>query len=379
MTGSHKPAPVRCFDTMLTLRGRRFDLSPGDRWQRAVSTVLRGVQGVRVPWSHVMPRRDHTAFVKNIINSANEAIDELTLDYLVTSWADGGRVLGRLKRACVDGRLIEQLHTQEKSDSVKSALASFAPQADGRAAPIVYDRLATATGRPTITSGPQILTVRKDLRRVITSVYGVQGVIVVLDFAALEARVVLHGAGRSCAEPDLYGAIAQEQFGGRVARDAVKTCVLSLLFGAGRVSTAVRLGSDGPEVDAFIARVSEYFGFSRLGAALAQLRAEQGVLRNAYGRPLLFDGHETVTDSLLISHFVQSTGVDVSLMGFSRITDRLANEAPAVRPLFVLHDALFLDVPLSDLKCVECIRDIKVPGYDVTFPLKVEVFAQSSE
>jgi len=379
MTGSHKPAPVQCFDTMLTLRGRRFDLSPGDRWQRAVSTVLRGAQGVRVPWSYVMPRRDHTAFVKNIINSANEAIDELTLDYLATSWADGARVLGRLERACIDGQLVERLHTQEQSESVKSALASFAPLADGRAAPIVYDRLTTATGRPTVVSGPQILTVRKDLRRVITSAHGAKGVIVILDFAALEARVVLHGAGRSCTEPDLYGAIAYEQFDGRVARSAVKTCVLSLLFGAGRASTAERLGSDGPEVDTFIARISEYFGFGRLGAALTQLRSEQGVLRNAYGRPLLLDGHETVSDSLLLSHFVQSTGVDVSLMGFSRITDRLANEAPRVRPLFVLHDALFLDVPLSDLERVERVRDVKVPGYDVAFPLKAEVLMRCDE
>lgn len=373
LSGRVKQPPSLCLDTAAALHGVKVDTSPGERFERAIRMVAPGLPRDRVPWAYAIPRRDHVALVKRLVNSAHEVMDRVTLDYLATTWVDGWRALDRLVRVRVDVQLHSELIASETSGSVHAALASFTPGPDGLAPSVRYDRLATATGRLTVVEGPHVLTLRKDLRSVMVSRHGVKGAIVALDFAALEARVVLRTAGGvDPGVPDLYGAIACE-LGGCASRDAVKTCVLSLIFGAGRRSTAERLGTDGPEVDAFITLVGARFGFGALGTALTQLREEQGVLRNAFGRPLLMDGHAAPAGSLLVSHYVQATGVDVALVGFDIVETELARTAPRTRPLFVLHDALFLDVPLDELDAVKAMASVAVPGFDASFPLRFEI------
>jgi len=73
---------------------------------------------------------------------------------------------------------------------------------------------------------------------------------------------------------------------------------------------------------------------------------------------------------LFVNTFAQSTGVDVSLLGFKSVMDRLGTDG--VRPLFVLHDALIFDVRGDRLGDVEAIDSVEVPLYDARFPLKLE-------
>jgi hypothetical protein len=67
---------------------------------------------------------------------------------------------------------------------------------------------------------------------------------------------------------------------------------------------------------------------------------------------------------------VQSTAVDVSLMGFTTLLDTLPKSA---RPLFNLHDALIIDVMNKDLPDLLSLRTLTVPGYDQKFPVKVSL------
>jgi hypothetical protein len=45
-------------------------------------------------------------------------------------------------------------------------------------------------------------------------------------------------------------------------------------------------------------------------------------------------------------------------------------------PLYVLHDALLLDVHLEELAAVEAVSSVRVPGYVQKFPLKLEKIGQ---
>ena len=72
----------------------------------------------------------------------------------------------------------------------------------------------------------------------------------------------------------------------------------------------------------------------------------------------------------LVNTYVQSTGVDVAMMGFNQVLKQLGTDG--VRPLFVLHDALILDVRNDRLPDVESVSSVAVPGYDTEFPLKFE-------
>ena len=46
---------------------------------------------------------------------------------------------------------------------------------------------------------------------------------------------------------------------------------------------------------------------------------------------------------MLINNFLQSTAVDIALLGFSHLTNKLSELG--VKFLFVIHDALIIDVP----------------------------------
>lgn len=368
---------AKCLDTALRLHGTMLELSPGLRWSRSVEAVA--PSACDVPWARVMPHREHAAFVKRLVNSVHETTDRVTLNYLDGPWVDGGRILERLERACVDRELLERLIQEERSDSNKTALRSFLPPRGEELAPeVMYDRLATSTGRLTVAQGPSILTLRKDCRRVLRSRHGKDGLICALDFAGLEARIVLHEAGLGCSESDVYGWAGREAMKGAFERSAVKTVVLSRLYGAGRALVVRQLGRDGSEVDALLARVGELFRFDELGARLARERAERPPMRNKHGRPLLLDGHAEPSDSLLVSHWAQSTGVEVSLQGFSLLIDQLAEAAPRTHPLFVLHDALVLDVHRSDLPELMRPRFIDLPGHDRAFPLRHEIVSDEN-
>ena len=58
------------------------------------------------------------------------------------------------------------------------------------------------------------------------------------------------------------------------------------------------------------------------------------------------------------------------MIGFNSIIKQLGTDG--VRSLYVLHDALILDVRSDRLKDVENISSVKVHGYEAAFPLKFE-------
>jgi hypothetical protein len=124
----------------------------------------------------------------------------------------------------------------------------------------------------------------------------------------------------------------------------------------------------GEQLDKFIDRIRSYFRTPDLRRRIAEDLSSTGFIHNKYGRPLTVD--DSSSEHLFVNTYAQSTGVDVSLLGFKAILDRLGTDG--IRPLFVLHDALILDVRNDRIKDVECVSSIEVPGYTAPFPLKVE-------
>jgi hypothetical protein len=75
-------------------------------------------------------------------------------------------------------------------------------------------------------------------------------------------------------------------------------------------------------------------------------------------------------DHLLVNSYAQSTGVDVSLLGFKSIVDSLGSDG--IRPLFVLHDALILDVRGDRFEDVQKITSVEIPSFSTKFPIKLD-------
>jgi hypothetical protein len=92
-------------------------------------------------------------------------------------------------------------------------------------------------------------------------------------------------------------------------------------------------------------KVKDYFGAEELGRRLA-FEMSTGPLHNYYGRPLL-DTKRGEKESLLVSHYVQSSCVDTALLGFTSLCEKI--KSLGARPIYVIHDAVLIDVPKDSI------------------------------
>lgn len=353
-------------DTLFRLSGAKLDLSPPKSYANASVPFLSGSSFyASPPWSRLMPTRAHRAFTEAIVSQVMVSIDGLLVNYWSDTWGPGQELLSLLEPACVDRQLWNTL-MDAGAGNIK-ALASFMPEYDGFALPVRYDRLGTVTGRLTVKEGPQILTLKKEHRSVI--VPSKPGSIVSIDFASLEPRVLLYEAGKRCDSADLYSELSKEL---ECDRKAAKGAVISELYGSSKWALGKALNLEGKELDTFVRRVKQYFRTKELLERVKQQFIETGFIVNRYGRRVYID---EPLDNIMISYYGQSTGVDVALQGFLTLVKTMKENAPGVRPLFVLHDALILDVPSEHLGYVRGLNSVTVKGYVQRFPLKCEVLS----
>lgn len=364
LTGELKSSSTaKCLDTLHKLVGKKLPNIP-DKYNTAMSCLITGSQHVHVPWKYALPQDVFRTFFKSIVQETTSSFDGLPFEYYETAWSAGSRVLNSLKPAAVDAEVLQN-HINTLGNSAPG-LESFRPKKSGFAYPVEYDRFATRTGRLTVIGGPNILVLKKSCRDILKSSFE-DGKIVSLDFRALEARIVLAEAERYSDHEDIYDEISQKQFKGIIPRDVVKVAVLSDLYGISRGALKARLGVTDQKLDSFIGVIRDYFRVEDLRSRLKSQVATCGKMHNRFGRPLSIPEGQ---DNLLVNTYAQSSGVDVSMLGFDRILKALGTEG--IRPLFVLHDAIILDVREDRLDDVRSCDSVEVPTYDKKFPLKFE-------
>lgn len=364
MTGELKAAPSsKCLDTLLKLSQKKLPAVP-ERYTNVMRTLITGSQDVHIPWLYALPQNEFKIFFKNVVQETTEVFSSLPFDYYETAWTPGTRVLNSLRPSLIDLDVLQR-HIAEIGQNAPG-LESFRPKRSGFSHPVEYDRFSTRTGRLTINSGPNILVLKKTCRDVLKSNFN-DGKIVSLDFRALEARIVLAEAGRYSEDEDIYNEISQKQFKGVIPRDVVKVAVLADLYGISRGSLKARLGVTDHKLDSFIGVIREHFKVEDLKQRLKIQVGNSGRMTNRFGRPLSVPEGQ---DNLLVNTYAQSTGVDVSMIGFDSVISRLGTEG--IRPLFVLHDAIILDVHPDRIKDVQECNTVKVTSYEKPFPLKFE-------
>lgn len=287
---------------------------------------MEGVSRGQVPWPLVIPPAIMAEHVRSVAGSVEDALDRIG-DY-VSMFVRGRKVLCRLQPARID---LAALRTCQEGVSLGS-IDSFEPGPDFMCKAPIYSH-ATATGRLTVKDGPKILTIQKEHRKVLSSRFP-DGKMMQVDFVSLEPRVLrLLRTGE--APSDLYSDIMQ-RVGGDVTRRQIKVAVLRCMYGSSRSGIQEEIGAIGPKL---IREVEDYFGLKALQAKLQRQLSERGHIKSHWGRHL----REATDSHLLVSHFTQSTAVDVSLVGFSQLTDRITADDLDAVPCFVLHDALLID------------------------------------
>lgn len=292
-----------------------------------------------VPWPLVIPSSILREHVASVSSGFNDIIDEL--DGYEGVLENSRRVLSSLQPCRID--LMELRVCQ--SGSSTHVLDSFEPGTDSMCPAPIYSH-ATATGRLTILEGPRILTLQKEHRRVLASRFN-GGKVMQIDFVSLEPRV-LRLLKNGSAPIDIYADVAQH-IGGGADRRHVKLATLKMLYGS---SKAGIVESVGELSGSSIRKIEDYFGLANLRSRLMSMLKERGRITSHWGRPL----PEANEQHLLVSHFTQSTAVDVALGGFGDLLEVISSEDLDVVPCFVLHDALIVDVhPLAMVRLEEIV------------------------
>ena len=209
-------------------------------------------------------------------------------------------------------------------------------------------------------------------RNIITSRYK-GGKIIQVDFTSLEPRVARLATGLSV-ENDVYMQLSRELFGSSLTREEVKIAVLCALYGVSRRRLSSMLG-DGFNANSIIKEIRGFFGIPELVKELKNQMLVNHKITNHFGRIIEPDKTES---NILINHFVQSTSVDAAILGFHSLMSKLSDKE--VVPLFIIHDALVLDVSPESLQGLyEVIKNgISVPTMG-NFPVEMSTINDSRQ
>ena len=83
-------------------------------------------------------------------------------------------------------------------------------------------------------------------------------------------------------------------------------------------------------------------------------------------------------NSNLLNYFLQSSAVDVAMLGFAQIIEKI--KVFNVLPIFVIHDALLLDCAGGDVQdVISLIKDgVGIPAIG-QFPVSIDVITPEGE
>jgi len=281
-------------------------------------------------WKNLLPTRVYVSYKRELQEKIKFLKDFFANEKYSQFFSNGNSILNRLVPANIDKKKLEYFIEQESNKNLRSILSSFSSIKD----PVKYDRLKTVTGRLVVKSGPQFLLLPKEYKPIIKSYYGKNGVIAWVDFVSLEPRFAKLSV-ENTAPDDIYeDIILKNSFD--FDRKTTKGLVLATIFGAG-----VNKLSEVAGKDAFIVQkaISKYFGFNQILEKAGDYNT--GIIKNFFGRPIKLKKR---AKNIAINNYIQSSSVDVALIGFSNL--KLPTSS---RPLAVVHDALVIDLLKSDL------------------------------
>tara|TARA_R110002020_G_scaffold37124_18_gene112066 strand:+ start:13868 stop:15067 length:1200 start_codon:yes stop_codon:yes gene_type:complete len=340
-----------------------FDDTPHEK---AAKTVF-GKDCSKIAWIHTMPKDIFLKHVMNLLEQLWCVIDDESNSYYKERLLDNRKLLSRLVSPIVDTSLAKQI-MKSSHVSQLAEISKFLPSETGEVRSTKYNLAGSVTGRLTVESGPNILTLKKESRKIFLSRYP-GGKIIQLDISSLEPRIALAVSGKP-APDDIYSFICNNLFEGSLTRDQAKVAILSCIYGASQFSLSKRLPSN-LSVSKVISEIKRHFGILSLESSLSREYSKNGFIENLYGRKIFADGAH-------VNHFLQSTGVDISFSVFSKILEKFDNSKIEYTPLYLIHDAIMLDVSKDGFEFAKTLEKekFKIEELDCNFPIKLEIIKE---
>mgnify|MGYP003627214009 FL=1 len=319
-----------------------------------------------VKWRHTIPADRFKKQLSNYVEQLWCFLKDEHDSYYCTTLLRHRKLLENFRKAKIDTVVFKSFY--ETAEQQRYNLEKFKPDNSGYSSAPVYDLVSSSTGRLVITDGPNILTLSKELRGIFKSRYN-DGQLVQIDLKTLEPRIALYKDSLSIMKiDDIYTDLIIKDLKINVTRDIAKKIVIASLYGMSHTALS-RMLPDHISSYEVLKKIQHVFGIESLTNDIKTQIRKTGHFKNFFGRKLN-------TSSAFINHFLQSSGVDVSLLIFADIVRELRKENYKFEPIFVIHDALILDVKKDFLNKIQqfCQKGFDVPNFNSKFPVKISNF-----
>jgi len=360
----------RSIEALCNATGVEISTMPSDSHANMWS-VLRpsGVAGVPIIYS--LGSTSLNKHLKQLVRKIDDLLSKYGSSYYANEFVTIRQFLQGFKRCGIDkGEVIKILNDDSQRNG---SMGTFIPLDDGLLSAPIYNQTSSCSGRLTIKSGPSILTMRKDRRHLLRPACLGRS-IVQIDFISLEPRVALSIANRE-AEADVYEYIRREVLNCEVTRDVAKIATISALYGmsARRMSETIK-ESDLSLTKKILQTIRRYFKIPDLERDLTKQVRLEGSISSVYGRVMKIDDE---SKHILVNRFIQSTAADAALLGFSSMIDQMKDEKIDACPIFVIHDALLVDINNDDIDRLRkfILKSISLPGLLGNFPVSIEIIS----
>jgi len=295
---------------------------------------------IAIPWHLVLSKDEFKSRINRILTTSAEILEKLRSSKYDSIFLQNRSFLNSLSRPSINLEKLENyLRDANDNPTRTSTLKTFLPNTDGFADSINYDQTATVTGRLTVKSGPRVLTQPAETRDIFKSRY-TNGVVYSVDFVSLEPRVIRKIMFGDETPTDIYQHVQNLIGNSTLARNEIKRLIISCIYGASKQK--LNSMSKISNLSNAMNTIDDYFGIEGLNQKLSQCHAEHGHIVNYFGRPIFNSKEE---GHLWLSHYVQSTAVDVALDGFFNMSKDLQRLDKEIVPFAVIHDAVLFDVP----------------------------------
>ena len=220
----------------------------------------------------------------------------------------------------------------------------------------VYNH-AGVTGRTSITSGYNFLTMKKNKRQLLKSLKK-DHTLVEVDFKSCEPFFYLKSNGFNIESVrDVYHWISQNYEVKIKSRDKFKRGILSMLYGANEYTTSKVMQIDMSVVK----RIKSELGINDLNVKLENEFNENGFIKNYYGRPV-------TNNNNLVNYWIQSSAVDFCSLAFYDFYKNCD-----LSPCFFIHDSMTFEIHKSRISAIKEINEILEPISNISIPVEFNI------
>ena len=333
-----------------SLTGIELPLEPDKRYARPFT----GRNVKNICWPDALPKSAYRKYFESIQNAICENLKSDQYEYFNSRLKRQQKLISSLQPAQIDEKIFARRYADPATVN-KSVLTTFTPM-KGVTKKVGYNLAGTSTGRLTVSEGPQILTLKSEMRDILSSRYE-GGKIMQFDYVSLEPRVALILSGQDPVK-DIYTDLCDKVLDSQHGRQTAKLLTIATLYGMGVRRVKELIGVSKHTAYEVLKKLEIFFGVSEVKAHLEE-EAKSGFIKNHFGRNIRVRNDAS---HVLYNNYIQSSAMDAALEGFYQIVQGVEKEGHKCAPLFLLHDAIIFD---CHPECFDKLEDIMAPGQQI--------------